>query len=206
MLTHCGKFRRYVIWGTIALAAAAPANAADDGGWKGAAAAIAGVLIVSTILQFLLAILLPRFTMRLRTAIRTGFWPSAGWGALVATLTVIVFAVMSQGGQAGKAVGATAGIAVALLAFAGAIGVSGLIGDWALRRWEIASPGPFAVLCGALVWAFGAAVPIFGWAAGLLTLFASLGAAVQVLLQPRVFDPPAPPVPPVLPDDPSAPT
>jgi hypothetical protein len=80
------------------------------------------------------------------------------------------------------------------LALAGGTGLAKCLGDWALCRWDLPPTGPFSVLCGAVVWAWGAAVPIIGWTGGLLTLIAGLGAAVQVLLQPRAFDEPQPSV------------
>ena len=189
------------------LVAAGPALAAGKNDPKGAVAAVIGLLIVATLLQFLLAILLPRFTRRLQRAIRAGFWPSAGWGALVAVLTAIVGVILGQGGAAGKALVVVLAVAVSILALAGGLGISKLIGDWALRRWQVEPVGPLSVLCGATVWAWGVAVPVLGWVAGLLGLFASLGAAIQVLLHPQAFDPPevtaaptapqvAPPAPP----------
>lgn len=190
--------------GAVWLLVAGPALAADRNDPKGAAVAALAALIVGTLLQFLVAILLPRYSMRLQRAVATGLWPSAGWGALVALLTAIVGVILGQGGAAGKVlVGVLSGVVV-ILALTGGIGLSKIIGDWALRRWQVEPVGPLSVLCGATVWAWGAAVPIVGWVAGLLGLFASLGAAVQVMLQPRAFDPPevpeaptvAPPAPP----------
>lgn len=187
----------WLLWAT------GPASAAGKNDPKGAAAVALIALVVGAMLQFLLAILLPRFTLRMQRAIGAGFWPSAGWGALVAVLTVIVGVILGQGGTAGKTlVGVLVGV-ISLLALAGGLGLSKIIGDWALRRWHIEPLGPLTVLCGATVWAWGVAVPIVGWAAGLLGLFASLGAAVQVLLQPRAFDPPEAPAAPTV--DPPAP-
>jgi len=48
--------------------------------------------------------------------------------------------------------------------------------------------GPLSVLTGGLLWVLAAVLPVVGWAGALLCLFASLGAAAQVLLQPRAFD------------------
>lgn len=183
---------------------AGPALAADKQDPKAAAAAIMIALVAGALLQFLLAILLPHFTLRLQRALGTGFWPCAGWGALVAVLAVIVGVIVAQGGAAGKTLAAVLAAVVVVLALAGGIGISKIIGDWALRRWSMAPVGPLTVLCGATVWAWGVAVPIVGWAAGLLGLFASLGAAVQVLLHPHAFDPVAAPVTPAV--DPPAPT
>lgn len=187
-------------------ATAGPALAAGKNDPKGAAAAVVIALIVAALLQFLLAILLPRFTMRLQRAIATGFWPAAGWGALVVVLTVIVGVILGQAGAAGKAlVGALIAV-VSVLTLAGGIGISKIIGDWALRRWDVEPIGPLSVLCGATVWAWGAAVPVIGWVPGLLGLFASLGATVQVLLHPQTFDPRRAPAPPVPAGDPPPPT
>lgn len=169
-----------------------PVFAADAGGLKGAAVAILGGLLVAVLVQFLLAILLPRFTHRLQRAIAGDFWPCTGWGALVAVLAVVVGAVLGQGGQAGKTLVSLETILLALLAVAGSLGVAKAIGDWALRRWEVPPQGPLSVLCGGVVWWAAGAIPVVGWAAALLSLLASLGAVVQVLLQPHSFDPPAP--------------
>jgi hypothetical protein len=117
---------------------------------------------------------------------------------MVAVLAVIVEVILGQGGAAGKVLVGVLGALVAILALAGGIGISKILGDWALRRWEIEPVGPLSVLCGATVWAWGAAVPLVGWVAGLLGLFASLGAAIQVLLHPQAFDPPQAPSPPAV--------
>ena len=179
------------------LLGAGPAFAA--GGFDPKAALIASAVIpaAGVLVQFLVAILLPRFTLRMQRAIAEGFLPSAGWGALVATLAVIVAVVVGQGGAAGKALAGVVGVVAMILALAGGVGISKIFGDWAMRRWKVESMGPMTVLCGATVWAWGAAVPIFGWAAGLFSLIASLGAAVQVVLQPQAFDPPRAPAAPV---------
>lgn len=192
-----------LLGGAVWLLGAGPALAAGKNDPKGAAVAVLAVLVLGALLQFLLAILLPRFTMRLQRALLTGFWPSAGWGALVAVLTVIVGVILGQGGAAGKTLVTVLAVAVAVLALAGGIGISKLIGDWSLRRWNVEPIGPLSVLCGATVWAWGVALPIVGWAAGLLGLFASLGAVIQVLLHPQAFDPPQVPEAPTV--DPPAP-
>ncbi|MBU0606787.1 MAG: hypothetical protein KKI08_02825 [Armatimonadetes bacterium] len=189
------------------LAGAGPALAADKQDPKGAAIALVAVLIVAVLVQFLLAVLLPRFTRRVQRAVGTGFWASAGWGGLVGVLAAVVGMVLAQGGAVGKALAGVVGATVLVAALAGGIGLAKIIGDWTLRRWDAEPVGPLSVLCGATVWAWGVAVPVVGWAAGLLGLFASMGAAVQVLLQGHVFDPPeahdsplvAPPEPPTPP-------
>jgi dolichol-phosphate mannosyltransferase len=75
-----------------------------------------------------------------------------------------------------------------LLAIAGCVGIAKAIGDWAFERWGESASGPLAALTGSVVWFFGALVPIVGWLAGLLSLFAGLGAAVLVILHPRAYD------------------
>lgn len=176
-----------------AVLCAGPALAAGKDDPKGALIAAGVLLVIAPLLQFLVAILLPRFTRRLHRAIATGFWPCAGWGALVAVLTVIVAAILNHGGPAGRGLMSVVLALVVGLGLAGGIGLSKLIGDWALRRWHVEPLGPFTVLCGATVWAWAAAIPIVGWFPGLLTIFAGLGASIQVVLQPRAFDPPAVP-------------
>ena len=70
------------------------------------------------------------------------------------------------------------------------------------------------MLLGAPLWLLGAVIPIVGWAAGVVTLIASIGVTACVVLAPHTFDEPggkAPPSaealasaigPPVLPDIP----
>ncbi len=189
--------RRVSLTGSaVWMLAASPALAAGNFDPKSAAAVGLVVPLVGAMLQFLAALLLPGFARRLQRAIAGGFWPSVGWGAMVTVLTVIVAVILSRGGAAGKTLAAMVGVTAAILALAGGIGISRIFGDWALRRWEVEPVGPLSVLCGATIWAGGVSVPIVGWLAGLLGLFASLGAAVQVLLQPHAFEPPPAPVAP----------
>jgi hypothetical protein len=199
--------RRVSLTGSaVCVLLAGPALAAGKGGPAPIAIAAIAIPLVGAMVQFLVAVLLPRFTLRLQRAIAEGFWPMTGWGAMVTVLTVILAVMFSQGGGgAGKTLAAVVGVAVLVLALTGGVGISKILGDWTLRRWEVEPVGPLSVLCGATVWAWGAAVPIVGWAAGLLGLFASLGAAVQVLLQPQAFDPPEAPVAPQAPATPVTP-
>jgi len=106
----------------------------------------------------------------------------------------VIATTFSKAGGAGQQAGAGLAILCALLAVAGGLGVSMLLGDWALRRWQLPPMGPLSVLVGAIVWVCGALVPIVGWLLGLLILFASLGITVQLLIHPRAFDPPPVPV------------
>ena len=168
---------------------AVPAMAAPDKDDKGALGAVLVLLLIPP-LQAALATMLPGFTRRSQRAIATGFWPSAGWGALLVVLTILVAGILNKGGQAGKGAAVALAVSAFVLAVAGGVGVSKCIGDWALRRWGLESMGPLSVLSGSLVWLWGALVPVIGWAAGLLSLFASLGAAAQVLLHPHAFDEP----------------
>ena len=179
-----------VVAGLLALSCG-PVLAQGTEGEDGGMIALVVLLVVVGIippLQLVVASLLPAFTLRTARAIRTSFWPSAGWGALVVVLVAVAASILSQGGKAGQGVAIALGVAATLLAVAGCIGVAKHMGDWSLRRWRLASPGPLSVLIGAVMWSWGALVPVLGWLAGLLTLFASLGAAVQVILHPRHFD------------------
>ena len=183
------------VWALLA----GPALAAVKQDQQGAAIATVAAIVLTPALQFLLGVLLPQFTRRVQRAIETGFWPCAGWGAGLATLAGIVIGIIAQGGQAGKGLAGLVGAGTGLLLMAGLAGLAKCLGDWALRRWDAEPLGPLSVLCGATIWTFGAAVPVVGWTAGLLTLLAALGAAGQVLLQPHAFDehklPQPPPVP-----------
>jgi hypothetical protein len=187
-------------WALVGLGVATPALAVGtESDRQGAAVAAAAAIILVPAFQFLVGILLPAFTRRTQRALETGFWPCAGWGVGFAALTGIVVGVVAQGGGAGKGLAGVFGGLSALLTLAGLAGVAKSLGDWALRRWDTEAVGPLSVLCGAMIWVWGAAVPVVGWIAGLLTLLAGLGAAGQVLLQPHAFDPQAPPKPPPVP-------
>lgn len=176
----------------LILLAAAPVLAAEkkQDYWGGVAILIVCAVVFPSV-QFLTGILLPRYTRRTQRAIQDGFLPCAGWGALTALLAIIVSVILGQGGEAGKGLTVVVIVTIVLLALTGGAGTAKCIGDWALRRWGITSEGPFNVLCGAVVWTAGAILPIFGWIAGLFSLFANLGAAIQVILQPHAFDPEA---------------
>jgi hypothetical protein len=187
MSTRRGRLTALAVWLVVL---AGPAHAAGKGDPQGAMRLGFGLILFTPMVQFLLAILLPRFTMRVQRAVRTGFWPSAGWGALVVVLTIILALILKQGGAAGNWLAALIGMAVLLAAQAGGLGIAKIIGDWALRRWNVEPIGPLSVLCGATVWAWGACVPLVGWVAGFFTLLVSLGAAIQVLLQPTHFEAP----------------
>lgn len=176
-----------------------PVVAADEQDRQGAAIATMAAIVLTPALQLVLGILLPQFTRRVQRGLETGFWPCAGWGAGLAILSGIVIGIIAQGGQAGKSLAGAIGAGTGLLLMAGLAGLAKCLGDWALRRWNAEPVGPLSVLCGATLWTFGAAVPVVGWTAGLLTLLAAFGAAGQVLLQPHAFDerelPKPPPVP-----------
>lgn len=175
--------------GVVAAGAAASAAwGAKEENPAGALAAVAIFLALTPIVQFAVAALLPAFTRRANRAVCTGFWPSAGWGALFTVLVVTVAAILAQGGQAGQVVAGVAGGGAAALALAGGVGIAKCLGDWSLGRWGLGEMGPLSVATGALLWALGAMVPVVGWAGALLCLFASLGAGVQVLLHPGAFD------------------
>lgn len=178
------------------LASVSPALAAGGKDGRGPVVVLLGLIVLTPLLQFCLAVLLPRFTLRVSRAVRGGFWPCVGWGALVAVLVAVVAAIFAQGGAAGKGLATGVAAAAVLTAVAGGIGLAKVMGDWALHRWQVEPQGPFSVLCGAIVWAWGAVLPVVGWATGLLTLLMGLGAAVQVILQPRCFDPPEETAPP----------
>ncbi len=176
------------------VAAKAWAQGPPSGPQAWGAGLVAGLLLLPT-LQLVLAALVPAFTRRVRRAIATELAPSIGWGVLVVALTALVAAVLNQGGAPGKLVAGCVLLAALLLAVAGGLGISLALGEWAFRRWQLAPQGPVSVFCGGVIGSWAAAVPIIGWLAGILALFASLGAAVQALLQPHAFSDP-PPVPP----------
>ncbi len=171
---------------TLAVAQEAGEKKDDPGGLI----AVALTLVLVPLLQFVFSIFVPRFTRRAARAYEAAFMPSAGWGAAVVVLFVILASIFTNAGGAGDKVGAGLAITAALLAIAGGVGISMLLGDWALRRWGLGPMGPLSVLVGATVWVCGALAPIVGWLLGLLSLFASLGIAVQLVLHPAAFDEP----------------
>lgn len=171
------------------LVAAAGGVCADDGSPdQGAFIAVVVALALIVPLQFAVATILPAFTRCTQRAIACEFWTCAGWGGLVGVLVTTVAAIFGSAGGAARAVGIAIAIAAGVLALAGTVGVAKCIGDWAFQRWGEVASGPVSVLAGSVVWAFGAVVPIVGWLGAVLSLFAGLGAAVLVVLNPRVFD------------------
>lgn len=146
------------------------------------------VALLLPFLQLVISALLPAFTRRAQRCIASGFWPCAGWGALSGLLIGVVAGIFSSAGGAAQTLAASLGIGALVLAIAGGVGTAKLIGDWALARWGLGSMGPLSVLVGSAIWLLAAVLPGVGWAAGILSLIASLGVAVQVLLSPRAFD------------------
>ena len=184
-------------WAVLAaVACASPACAQGAGAKPGGPLAALALLfvalpVVATAITFIVAALFPTFTRRAERAVRVRLGASLGWGLPLAVLAGIVAGIFTKGGQPGQAVaGVVAGIAL-LTGLVGLVGIAKVIGDWSLRRWGIASLGPLSVLLGAPLWGLGAAIPIFGYVAGFLTLIASIGVTACVVLAPHTFDEPS---------------
>jgi len=190
-------------WAVLAAVSCATPALAQGGAKPGDPRGPLVLLVFAPLVPFIVAALLPTFTKRAERAFRSRFGASFGWGILLAILAGVVAGILTKGGPPGQvAASVVAGFAL-LVALSGLVGLAKAIGDWSLRRWGMTSLGPLSVLLGAPLWLIGAAIPLVGWLAGIVTLVASIGVTACVVLAPATFDEPVGAEPP--PADPIAP-
>lgn len=191
MNSHRTVWHRWVIYAAATITVAGPAWGAegqpDRAGWF---LIPLGLLTLVPSFNVLLTVLVPRLCRRVQRALGESLWTCAGWGALTMTLVAVLAGVLGRGGRVGQGA-ASLVIATAVLgALLGTLGIARMLGDRALRECGHPVPAPLSVLVGSIIGTWACAIPVVGWAAGFLALVASLGATVQVLLQPGAFDGP----------------